>query len=156
HKIGGLSIKVEGASEAKDLQVKLDGTAIPSVLVGVSQPVDPGEHRVEAVATGYRAQPKTLKVGEGERTSITVKLEVDPNAAPPPIAGPTPKPGEPAPASSVGAATIGGAATVGGAPPPQGDTGASGGGGGMKVAAFSAFGVGAVGLGLGTVFILKS
>jgi hypothetical protein len=161
HKIGGLSIKVEGGAEAKDLQVKLDGTAIPAVLVGVSQPVDPGEHRVEAVATGYRALPKTIKVGDGEKTSVTVKLEADPNAAPPPAAGAVPpaggppKPGDPPPAG--GAVQAGAGATVGGStPPPQADTGSGGGGGGMKIAAFSAFGIGAIGVGLGTVFMLKA
>ena len=161
HKIGALAIKVEGGGEAKDLQVKLDGNAIPAVLVGVSQPVDPGEHRVEAVATGYRAQPKSIKVGDGEKTSVTVKLEVDPNAAPPPVAGAagpagTAKPGEPATASSAGA-PIGGSATVGGStPPPQADTGSGGGSSGTKIAAFSAFGIGAVGVGLGAVFMLKA
>jgi hypothetical protein len=157
HKIGGLVIKVDGGGEAKDLQVKLDGNPIPSVLVGVSQPVDPGEHRVEAMATGFRALPKSIKVGEAEKATVTVKLEVDPNAAPPPAAATPPKPGEPAPAPP-GVATVGGGASVGGTnPPPQVDTGAAGGGsGGMKIAAFSAFGLGAVGVGLGTVFLLKS
>src|SRR5439155_2637510 len=91
-----------------------------------------------------------------EKTAVTRKLEVDPNAALPPDADPSPKAGEPVPASSAGVQTVGGTASVGGPPPPQGDTGPSGGGGGIKVAAFSAFGVGAVGLGIGTVFILKS
>jgi hypothetical protein len=159
HKIGGLIIKVEGAGEAKDLQIKLDGNPIPSVLVGVSQPVDPGDHRVEAVAAGYRAQPKSIKVGEAERATVTVKLEVDPNAAPTPVPGPAggAKPGEPAPAPAPGGAQMGGGASGGGvAPPPAPDAPTSGGSSGTKIAAFSAFGVGAVGIGLGTVFILKS
>jgi hypothetical protein len=159
HKIAGLVIKVEGAGEAKDLQVKLDNNSVPSVLVGVSQPVDPGEHRVEAVATGYRAQPKSIKVGEAEKATVTVKLEVDPNAAPPPVAAPAggPKPGEPAPASSSGAAQVGATGSVGGnVPPPAPDSSGSSGSGGSKIAAFTALGVGAVGIGVGTAFILKS
>jgi hypothetical protein len=155
HKIGGLVIKVEGGGDAKDLQLKLDGNPVPAVLVGMSQPIDPGDHRVEAVATGYRAQPKSIKVNEAEKATITLKLEVDPNAAPPPVAATTPKPGDPSPAPSAGGAAIGGAA-AGGTTPPQADTGAAGGSGGSKIAAYSAFGVGAVGLGLGTVFLLKS
>jgi hypothetical protein len=94
-------------------------------------------------------------VNEAEKATITLKLEVDPNAAPP-AATAAPKPGEPPPASSAAGANLGGGASVGGStPPPQADLGA-GGSSGMKIAAFSAFGVGAVGVGLGTVFLLKS
>jgi hypothetical protein len=153
-KIGALAITVEGSDAAKDLQVTIDGKTIAAVLVGVSQPVDPGEHRVEAVATGYRAQPKTLKVGEGEKAAVTLKLEVDPNAAP---AGAVPKGPDPA-AGAVTTLPPAGASSSGGpgsAPPPPADTGTSG-GSGMRVGAYSAFGIGAVGLGLGTVFLLKA
>src|SRR5260221_11311671 len=89
-KIGAVTVKVEGAEAAKDLQVKVDGVAISSVLVGVSQPIDPGDHKIEAIATGFRPHPRLLKIGEGEKTSTSLKLEVDPNAAPasPPLGAP--------------------------------------------------------------------
>ncbi|HMI88013.1 MAG TPA: hypothetical protein VK550_28210 [Polyangiaceae bacterium] len=146
-KIGTLEIKVEGAEAAKDLSVKIDGNAIASVLVGVPQPIDPGEHRIEASAAGFRSQPQTVRLGDGDKASTVLKLEVDPNAAP--IAAP----GAPAPGAQPGAAPPPGAAVH--------DTSVSmdstsSGGSGMRIGAYAAFGVGAVGLGLGTVFLLRS
>jgi hypothetical protein len=147
-KIGSLEIKIEGADGAKDLSIKIDGTPIASVLVGVPQPVDPGEHRIEATATGMRAQPQTVRLGEGDKTSTVLKLEPDPSAA--------------AAAAAPGAPLAPGA-PPGGAPPgaPVHDSSTSmettgSGGGGMRIGAYTAFGVGAVGLGLGTVFLLQS
>jgi tetratricopeptide (TPR) repeat protein len=145
-KIGSLEIKVEGAEAAKDLSIKVDGNAIASVLMGVPQPIDPGEHRVEASATGFRAQPQTVRLGDGDKASTTLKLEVDPNAAPAAV------PGAAAPGAAPGAAPA-----LGG---PIRDTSASmdttSSGSGMRIGAYVAFGVGAVGLGLGTVFLLQS
>jgi tetratricopeptide (TPR) repeat protein len=140
-KIGSLEIKVEGAEAAKDLSIKVDGNAIASVLVGVPQPIDPGEHRVEASAAGMRAQPQTVRLADGEKTTTTLKLEPDPSAA----------------AASAPVATEPGAAP---APQPISDTSASmestGSTNGMRIGSYVAFGVGAVGLGLGTVFLLQA
>ena len=146
-KIGSLEIKVEGAEAAKDLSVKIDGNAIASVLVGVPQPIDPGEHRIEASATGLRAQPQTVRLGDGDKASTTLKLEVDPNAAP------AAAPGAAAPGAQPGAAPAAGAGVS--------DTSVSmdttsSGGNGMRIGAYTALGVGAVGLGLGTVFLLQA
>jgi len=146
-KIGSLEIKIEGAEAAKDLSVRIDGTPIATVLVGVPHPIDPGEHRIEASATGFRAQPQTVRLGDGDKTSTTLKLEVDPNAAPaaaPPAAG--------------GAAPQLGAAPGPGAPVRDSSTSmeSTSSGSGMRIGAYAAFGVGAVGLGLGTVFLLQS
>jgi tetratricopeptide (TPR) repeat protein len=146
-KIGSLEIKVEGAEAAKDLAIKIDGTPIASVLVGVPQAVDPGEHRIEASATGFRAQPQTVRLGEGEKASTILKLEVDPNAAPATAA----HPGHAAPAAAPGAPP---------AAAPVRDTSVSmdttSSGSGMRIGSYVGFGVGAVGLGLGTVFLLKA
>jgi hypothetical protein len=145
-KIGTLEIKVEGAENAKDLAVKVDGNPIAAVLVGVAQPIDPGEHRVEASAVGLRAQPQTVRLGDGDKIAAVLKLEVDPNAAP------VPGPGSaPAPVGAAGSPTPGG---------PVHDTSVSmdtaSGGNGLRIGSYVAFGVGAVGLGLGTVFLLQS
>jgi len=144
-KIGSLEIKVEGAEAAKDLSVKIDGNAIASVLVGVPQPIDPGEHRIEASATGFRAQPQTVRLGDGDKASTTLKLEVDPNAAPAaaPGAAPGGQPGAAPPGGAVSDTSV------------SMDTTSSG-GNGMRIGAYTAFGVGAVGLGLGTVFLLQA
>lgn len=145
-KIGSLEIKVEGADNAKDLAVKVDGNPIAAVLLGVAQPIDPGEHRVEASATGFRAQPQTVRLGDGDKIAAVLKLEADPSAvaaaqapggAPPPGAPGAPPPGAPVHDTSVSMDT-------------------SSGGNGLRIGSYVAFGVGAVGLGLGTVFLLQS
>jgi hypothetical protein len=154
-KIGGLTVKIEGSDAAKDLQVKVDGTPVPAVLVGASLPIDPGEHRVDAVATGYRAQSRSLMVGEGEKASVTLRLEADPAAVPVGVAAAAPTAPETA---AAGNASAGGQLATGGqgpvGSPPPADTGT--GGSGSHIGAYSAFGIGAIGIGLGAVFLVKS
>ena len=144
-KIGRLTIQVQGKEQTKDLVIQVNGVPVPAVLVGAPQPVDPGDHKVEAVATGFRAAPQSVTVGEGERKEVVLTLASDPNALPPGAADAAPPPtGEPG---------------LAGPPPTSGpptDTGAGGGSSGMRIGSYVAFGVGAVGLGLGTVFMLQS
>lgn len=142
-KIGRLQIKVEGAATTKDLSLAVDGQPISAVLLGVPQPMDPGTHTVTATATGFKAQPATVTLKEAERGAVTIKLEVDASA--PPAAGPVT--GAPAPDGSVLTTNPGG---------PPSDSGASGGSSGMRIGSYVGFGVGAVGIALGTVFVMKS
>ena len=81
-RLASLAIKVEGGEQAKDVAVLLDSTPIAAVLIGVSRPIDPGEHKIEAGAQGFRAEPQTIKLAEGEKKSITLKLIADPSARP--------------------------------------------------------------------------
>ena len=140
-KIGRLTVRVEGKEQAKDLVVQVNGAAIPSVLVGAPQPVDPGEHQVDAIATGFRAEAQSVAVAEGEQKQIVLKLVADPTAVSPAAADTPPEPAATPPPSGPPVDQ----------PPPE-----SGGSSGMRVGSYVAFGVGAVGLGLGTVFLLQS
>jgi hypothetical protein len=146
-KIGRLTIEVQGIEQAKDVVVQLNGTPIPAALVGAAQPIDPGSHAVEAIATGFRATPVTVAINEGERKAVMLRLESDPNAVPPAVAGAAPPP-------AAGASQQPAAANV--APAAPKDEGASGGANGMRIGSYVAFGVGAVGLGLGTYFLIDS
>ena len=92
-RIAKLTIQVTGAEDVKDLSVSVDGTPIPSVMIGIAQPVDPGEHKVTAVATGKRAQPQSVSLKEGERSALTLKLEADASAVAPPAVGVAAVPG---------------------------------------------------------------
>lgn len=142
-KIGRLVVKVEGADTAKDLSVSVDGQPISAVLLGVPQPMDPGTHTVTATATGFKANPASVTLKEAERGAVTVKMEVDPNAAAPvaaPAAG-TPPAGSPVVMADSGA-------------PPSDSP--SGGSNGLRIGSYVGFGVGVVGVALGTVFVLKS
>jgi hypothetical protein len=142
-KIGRLVVKVEGADTAKDLSVSVDGQPISAVLLGVPQPMDPGTHTVTATATGFKAQPASVTLKEAERGAVTVKMEVDPNAAAP-VAAP------------VAGAPAGGALVTTDTGAPPSDAGPSGGSNGLRIGSYVGFGVGVVGVALGTVFVLKS
>lgn len=149
-RIASLTVKVQGAEDAKDLTVLVDGVAIPSVLVGVARPIDPGEHRIEAVATGFRAQPETVRLADGERRQVALTLVPDASAAPPADALTTPPPDAPPTSATV-------TPTPASPAPRAPDTPTSSGGNdAMRIGAYVAYGVGAVGLGLGTVFLLSS
>jgi hypothetical protein len=143
--IGRLTIKVEGADAAKDLSVAVDGQPVSAVLLGVPQPIDPGTHTITASATGFKAQPASVTLKDAGQASVILKLEPD-GSAPPPVA---------APAGAAPATTGGVVSTLPNEPPS--DTGApSGGNSGMRIGSYVAFGVGAVGVALGTVFVLQS
>lgn len=141
--IGRLTVKVEGGASAKDLSVAINGQPVSSVLLGIPQPIDPGTHTVTATATGFKAAPVTVSLKDAGQSAVTIRLEVD-DSVPPPGASPTPA-----------AAGAGGVVSTAPSGSPASDTGTSG-GNGMRTAAYVGFGVGAVGVALGTVFVLKS
>jgi hypothetical protein len=150
-KIGSLTIRVEGAEAATDVAVMVDGVALPSVLIGLAQPIDPGTHRIEAGATGFRAPSEPVTLAEGEKKTVVLRLDPAPGAAPlvapPAAAAPAPAP----------AATPAPAAAVTPAGPPASDTGVrEGSGSGLRIGSYVAFGVGALGLAGGTLFTLQS
>lgn len=139
--IGRLKVTVEGADGAKDLSVAIDGQPFSTVLLGVPQPVDPGDHTVTATATGFKGAPATVSLKDAGQGAVVVKMEVD-NSVPVPAATPA--------ATPTGDGAVVSTAPTGATPS---DTG---GGNGLRTASYVGFGVGAVGVVLGTVFVLKS
>ena len=149
-RIASLTVKVEGGQAAKDLAVLVDGAPINALLIGVAQPIDPGQHKIEAGATGLRAPEQAVTLAEGERKTIVLKLESAPGAAPlvavaqAPAATTEPQPtATAAPASS---------------PAPQKDEGPAqkDDKSGLRIGSYAAFGVGVLGLAAGTFFTLQS
>jgi hypothetical protein len=152
-KIASLTIRVEGADGATDVAVMVDGVALPGVLVGVAQPIDPGTHRIEAGATGFRAPSEPVTLAEGEKKTIVLRLQPAPGAAPL-VAAPAAAASTPAPAA---ATTPAPAAAPMHAESPTADTGTrKGSGSGLRIGSYVAFGVGALGLAGGTLFTLQS
>jgi len=152
-KIGRVTITVANKEQAKDLVVTVDGVAISSVLIGAPVPIDPGDHTIEGVATGLRGKA-AVRVEPGQRQEVPLNLEQDASAVPP---------------AAVGAAVAAQPAQEQAAPPPNpqeqaapppnqpnADQGKSGGTNGLRIGSYVAFGVGAVGLVGGTVFMLQS
>jgi hypothetical protein len=151
--IGSLVVTLTGADSASDLALSIDGQPVSSVLVGVAQPIDPGEHRVAARATGLHAEPVSVSVRDGERQSIKLSLVPDPSqAAALPVVAPiakAPTPGAPPPPAATSPAPAEAPHTPAPASQPAEE-------GHSKVGAYVALGVGAVGLAVGTVFALRS
>ncbi|HVU04938.1 MAG TPA: hypothetical protein VHE30_24475 [Polyangiaceae bacterium] len=138
--IGELTISFQGVPP-KNAEVKMDDAPVPSVLLGARRPVDPGRHVIVASAPGFRTQTTEVTVADGGRASAVLTLTPDAAAG---SATRTP-PKAPAPATS--------------SPPkvssPE-DRGTESGADPQRIAAYSAFGVGALGAGLGAFFLAKS
>lgn len=142
-RIASLTISVEGAADAADLAVMVDGAPMPAALIGVPRPIDPGEHRIEAVAAGFRGQPAAVKLLDGERKAVVLRLDKDPNAAA--------APATPVPVTTLPVSPAAGVEST----PSTSDTGSDS-GQGLRIGSYVAFGVGALGLGVGTYFLLDS
>lgn len=126
-RIAKLKIAVAAPADAQ-LLVKVDGETVPVANLNTNRPMDPGPHVVEASAPGFKPASAKVKLAEGGIDSVALTLEVDPDARRAPIAGPVSAPG---PITS---------------PPPGAEAGRS------RAPAYAVLGIGAVGLGVGTVF----
>jgi hypothetical protein len=141
--IGQLTITVRGP-DPKVAQVTLDGNAVHSALIGVARPIDPGEHQVHAQAPGFGPQTKKITVDDGGKVSVTLELALGATTAVEPA-----PPGAAPPSQAILPPPGGGAA-------PTPDAASTNGPNTQRIAAYVAFGVGAVGLGVGTAFGLSS
>jgi hypothetical protein len=139
-RIPSVTIQVEGA-KAEGLSVTMDGAAIPPALVGLPYPVDPGEHRLQATTPGASSEEQVVTVQEGQRENVVLKLQASSTPAGP-AAGPAPTEGTPATGAS--ASAQGDLSSI--------DTGPNT----MRIGGFVALGVGVVGLGAGTFFLLRA
>jgi hypothetical protein len=85
-KIAYLTISV-APPEAKPT-VTVNGKPIPSALIGAERPTNPGTVEVTATADGYKAAGTSVTLAEGGHQELTLTLEKDPNAvaALPPVA----------------------------------------------------------------------
>jgi len=83
--------------------VTVGGKPIPAALIGAERPTDPGTLEVSAAADGYKPAGTSVTLAEGGHQEITLTLEKDPNAVaslpplpaggpPPPVAPPEPGP----------------------------------------------------------------
>ena len=144
--IGQLTISLRGA-DPKVAQVTLDGSPVHSALIGVARPIDPGEHQVHAEAPGFAAQTKKVIVEDAGTATVVLELMAGAAtvSAPPPLPpstarAPLSRSAAPANASDTAVADTSGM--------HQANT--------PRIAAYVALGVGALGLGVGTIFGLSS
>jgi len=136
-RLANLTVKLDGAGAAQ-ANVVMDGVNVPAALVGVARPADPGQHTLQATGNGVASDAQTITLTEGGTATVTLRLEPTPGAAP--VA--PPGTAEPlAPPMTTAAADTNSTAKSGN---------------GLRTASYVAFGVGAAGLAVGTVFALKA
>ncbi|HEY8040769.1 MAG TPA: hypothetical protein VIF15_13280 [Polyangiaceae bacterium] len=107
-RLARLSIDVPAGARVGDLEVRRDGEVVREALWGVGVPVDAGEHRVEAKATGRQPWSATVRVTDGRAAAIEVPelgaataTGAAPAPAPAPATAPVPAPAPaPAPATA--------------------------------------------------------
>lgn len=75
--------------DAADVEVTLDGVEVPKALLGVSRPVDPGEHVVAAVRGDIRREERVV-LAEGQSRDITLAVKITANREPQPPRPETP------------------------------------------------------------------
>jgi hypothetical protein len=79
-KLAKLTIKVAGVESSTALELKIDGKAMPSALVGAAHVSDPGEHTITVAATGYLPATRKVELSPGGEESVLLTLEADPEA----------------------------------------------------------------------------
>jgi hypothetical protein len=145
-----VSVVVQGAGP-KPVTVTMDGQQVPAALLGVPRPVDPGDHKFEATAEGMDSAVSSLSLREARSETVVLTLHAGVARAAPvpvPVAAPVPQAAAaPPPPPPVAPA----APPPGQPPPPQADSH-----GGTSPFAWVFLGVGAVGIGVGTVFALQA
>lgn len=68
-RLSRISIVVPAGAREKGLEIKLNGTVIPSASWDAPLPVDPGTQRLEASATGYKPWSGSAEVAAGSGTT---------------------------------------------------------------------------------------
>src|SRR5690606_22074983 len=78
-RLAKVTVRLVGV-EPSTATVRVDGNQVPSALVGVPMPVDPGERVFEASAPGMLTATKNLVVAEGTSADLELVLVEDPAA----------------------------------------------------------------------------
>jgi hypothetical protein len=79
-RIPNLVVAVEGASES-EVTLSLDGTPMPTSLLGEDQPTNPGQHRLLG-KRGAEEQSAELTLAEGERKQVVLRFGASTGSAP--------------------------------------------------------------------------
>jgi hypothetical protein len=141
-RIAYVSIVVQGAG-AGAVRVTRNNEDVPAELLGIPSPINPGGYTYQAFADGMQSTTTTVKLAEGAKETVVLTLRAIPGAKK-----------TAAKAAGPGAASSGPSGSLN--EPPPSDTSTGGGGRPLLIGSIASFGVGAVGVGLGTYFILQA
>jgi hypothetical protein len=78
-KIPSLRIEVV-PTDAKGLQLKVDGEVVSSVVIGINRPTNPGKHGIEAAATDFDTSSTIVDLAVGAKQTVTLQLRARPGA----------------------------------------------------------------------------
>ena len=133
-------------TDTQGVTVTMDGVTVPSALIGVLHPVNPGPHKFRAVSATQASAEQTIEVKPAERQTVELVLAPTASAVAPvtPVAAP------------VTATSTQSPPLAPDSEPASSSSSGSGSGSGLRVGGYVALGVGVVGVGLGTVFLLSA
>jgi hypothetical protein len=78
-----ISIQIRAVHGRLDgLSVQLDGKPVPSALLDVERPIDPGMHEVTVKANTYDPVVRQAQLGEGDRVVLQIALDAPRKAQP--------------------------------------------------------------------------
>jgi hypothetical protein len=93
-RVPAVTITINGATPGLDLELALDGVAVPARVVGLPRSVNPGHHVITAKSsTGGSRQEVDIREGEQKAVELEWVASV---AAPPPVSEASDTPAEPA------------------------------------------------------------
>ncbi len=138
-RLPSVTVTLQGAP-ASGVVVDMDGTNLPAAMIGIPLPADPGLHtfKTSGTATG---DPVTITLAEAAKQTVVLKVHSS---------------GVPAAAPGTAPAAVGVGNTDATTGPLVADAAPGSGTSGLRIASYVSFGVGAVGAGVGTFFLLKS
>ncbi len=127
--IASLTITVEGVPSGATFKVFRNGEEVPQAVIGIPAPMDPGDHAFTASLDGYSVPEQKISLKEGDKQAITLTFVQDKSNH--------------SDSSGEGSAALSGNTSDGGLPRPYWP-------------AFTAWGVGLGGIGMGVFFGLSS
>jgi hypothetical protein len=154
-RLPAVTVVLQGDTTAPDTTVQMDGTPLPTAMIGIPLPADPGEHVFKATGPYIDSDPVTVRLAEAAKQTVTLKLRSNG------VALPTNPPGT---AAAAGAGTTAAASTSAtpannagsSAPPPDVVNTPKGHGPGLMIASIVSFTLGAASAGVGTYYLIKS
>jgi len=78
-KVPLLRISILGEPPTGKVKVTLDGKPVPSALLDVERPLDPGRHEVEATLAGRSPIRRRIDLAEGEHRFLGIELDSAPD-----------------------------------------------------------------------------
>ncbi|HEY0462943.1 MAG TPA: hypothetical protein VGC79_01985, partial [Polyangiaceae bacterium] len=156
-RLPSVTVTLQGATTAPEVTVQMDGTPLPTAMIGIPLPADPGEHVFKASGPTIASDPVTVRLAEAAKQTVILTLRST-GAALPPVAGVGAHAGNGAAQPAAGAAAVAAQADSSTSPPPASPSAdrSSGHGPGLMIASLVSFGLGAASAGIGTYYLLKS